>query len=91
MTQQRRPAACVAFMLLQASVFALLALSGDPATAADFSRDVQPILAEHCTLCHGADAKDRKSALRLDQRDAALKGGESGTAAIVPGRVAHRL
>jgi hypothetical protein len=57
------------------------------AAAADFQRDVQPILAEHCAQCHGADEKERKSGLRLDQRDAALKGGESGTAAIVPGKL----
>jgi len=52
----------------------------------DFSRDVQPILAEHCWHCHGTDADDRKSELRIDLRDNALKGGESGTAAIVPGK-----
>jgi hypothetical protein len=51
----------------------------------DFQRDVQPILAEHCTLCHGMDATDRKSGLRLDMREGALKGGDSGAAAIVPG------
>src|SRR6476620_6170717 len=58
-----------------------------PGAAADFLREVQPILSEHCMQCHGADEKERKSSLRLDQRDAALKGGESGTAAIVPGRL----
>ncbi len=57
-----------------------------PAVSADFHRDVQPILAEHCALCHGADASERRSRLRLDQRDAALKGGRSGTPAIVPGK-----
>ncbi len=50
-----------------------------------FNRDIQPVLAEHCTLCHGVDAAARKSGLRLDLRDSALKGGESGTVAIVPG------
>lgn len=52
----------------------------------DYLRDVQPILAEHCWHCHGTDAADRKAGLRLDQRDSSLKGGESGTAAIVPGK-----
>ena len=52
----------------------------------DFQRQVQPILAEHCTLCHGVDTADRKSGLRLDVRADALKGGESGSPAIVPGR-----
>ena len=65
----------------------LLLASGRRVVAADFLRDVQPILAEHCAQCHGADEKERKSGLRLDQRDAALKGGESGTAAIVPGKL----
>lgn len=51
-----------------------------------FQRDVQPIFAEHCTLCHGVDAANRKSGLRFDLRDSALKGGESGTPAIVPGK-----
>jgi hypothetical protein len=51
----------------------------------DFQRDVRPILAEHCAACHGVDAATRKGRLRLDQRAAALKGGRSGVAAIVPG------
>lgn len=52
----------------------------------DFARDVQSIFSEHCALCHGIDADDRKAGLRLDLRENALKGGESGTAAIVPGQ-----
>ncbi|MBI3865208.1 MAG: PSD1 domain-containing protein [Planctomycetia bacterium] len=55
------------------------------APPADFQRDVQPILAEHCAQCHGVDAAERKSGLRLDVRENALKGGDSGAAAIVPG------
>jgi len=51
-----------------------------------FQRDVQPILAEHCWHCHGIDSADRKAGLRLDRLEDALKGGDSGTAAIVPGR-----
>ena len=52
----------------------------------DFQRQVQPILAEHCTLCHGVDTDVRKAGLRLDVRVNALAGGESGNAAIVPGQ-----
>jgi hypothetical protein len=52
----------------------------------DFAREVRPILAEHCYSCHGPDASERKSELRLDQRDAALQGGKSQLPAIVPGR-----
>lgn len=32
----------------------------------DFARDIQPILAENCYFCHGPDAKQRASNLRLD-------------------------
>ena len=70
-----------AFLLL----FVPLVMTGSSGNATDFQRDIQPILAEHCTLCHGVDAADRKAGLRLDLRESALKGGESGTAAIVPG------
>ena len=63
--------------------------SGSAAPPVDFQRQVQPILAENCTLCHGVDGDDRKSGLRLDLRPDALKGGESGSPAIVPGRPAE--
>ena len=63
--------------------------SGSAAPPVDFQRQVQPILAEICTLCHGVDGDDRKSGLRLDLRPDALKGGESGSPAIVPGRPAE--
>ena len=51
----------------------------------DFVRDVQPILAEHCLHCHGADPDARQSGLRLDVPEEALRGGDSGESAIVPG------
>lgn len=56
------------------------------AAPVDFVREVQPILAEHCTHCHGSDEESRKGSLQLDVREAALKGGESDGAAIVPGK-----
>ncbi len=76
-----------------ARVLSLLAigflLSGSAladAAEVDFQRDVQPILAEHCTHCHGADAKSRQGGLRLDVREDPLRGGDTGAAAIVPGK-----
>jgi len=51
----------------------------------DFLTEIQPILAEHCARCHGVDAETRESGLRLDVREAALAGGDSGEPAIVPG------
>jgi hypothetical protein len=53
-----------------------------------FLEDVQPILVDHCGHCHGIDEATRQGGLRLDLRDAALAGGDSGTAAIVPGKPA---
>ncbi|HEY7326345.1 MAG TPA: PSD1 and planctomycete cytochrome C domain-containing protein [Gemmataceae bacterium] len=49
-----------------------------------FNSQVRPILARHCFKCHGPDEKARKARLRLDQRDAALRGGKSKQPAIVP-------
>src|SRR5262245_42117521 len=56
--------------------------------AIDFARDVQPIFAAHCYACHGDDKQE--SGLRLDRKENALKGGESG-AAIIAMRSAESL
>src|SRR5262249_25374985 len=50
--------------------------------APDFARDVLPILERSCFRCHGPDKQ--KSGYRLDVRDIALKGGDSGKPAIIP-------
>jgi len=49
----------------------------------DFARQVKPLLERSCVSCHGG-VKPR-SLFRVDSRDAILKGGASGAAAIVPG------
>ena len=50
----------------------------------DFEKDIQPIFATHCLKCHGPDRQ--KSEFRLDQKAAALKGGESHAPDIRPGK-----
>ena len=57
----------------------------------DFEREIQPILAEHCSACHGVDGASRQAGLRLDSRAGALAGGDSGPTAIVPGEAAESL
>ena len=71
------------------SLVALFA-TGLPALAADdpegiefFEKRVRPILVDHCYKCHSAGRKI-KGELRLDSRQAVLKGGKTRPA-IVPG------
>lgn len=49
----------------------------------DFAKTIQPLLETRCLECHGE--KKQKGELRLDTKEAALKGGESGKT-VVPGK-----
>lgn len=62
--------------------FAPMAFAATPGKV-KFNRDIQPILSENCTFCHGPDKKHREADLRLDVREAAIEAG-----AIVPGNPA---
>ena len=75
------------WIALPATLFALV-LQGVAAAgeAVDFPREVLPILTDRCSHCHGVDDATRKGGLRLDDREKALTGGESGDPAIVPGK-----
>src|SRR5688572_32804289 len=71
-------------------VFALCSLAlgappqPNPADAEFFESRIRPLLVERCYECHSAGAKKLKGGLRLDSREGALKGGETGPA-LVPG------
>ncbi len=70
--------------LSKSSLTALLAGSlGLSAQPIDFESQIQPILEENCSDCHGEDKV--RSNFRVDQRPLMLKGGDSGLKGIVPG------
>ena len=89
--QKFLPAAALlaAFTLSAAETKKVLDLTKLPPAASgpvDFARDIQPIFAKHCQQCHGVEKQ--KGGLRLDLRQGALEGGDSG-AVIVPGKSAE--
>lgn len=74
-------------MKLTTPLFAIAALSAVTSFAAskpDFTKDIGPLLAKNCIECHGPDKQ--KGKLRLDSKEAAFKGGDSGKAGVVPGK-----
>jgi mono/diheme cytochrome c family protein len=83
-------AACGFLLLVQYGALAAAIDSArlpPPATrAVDFEKDIQPIFAKHCYSCHGPDKQ--KGEFRLDVKEKALAGGDSGPA-IVSGKSAN--
>jgi hypothetical protein len=77
-----RPLACGVAIVVAFHCGGSGLVAGEVESLVDFARQVQPILVEHCYQCHGVDKQE--SGLRLDQRSAALAGGDSGPA-VVPG------
>jgi len=73
---------------LHVQIFAASLSASEPAPAevvsVDFSRDVQPILAQRCYRCHGPDQAE--GGLRLNSREGAQAELDSGDHAVVPGK-----
>jgi mono/diheme cytochrome c family protein len=74
------------------AIIALVGLNGLAMRAVgaevDYARDIRPLFETHCYECHGP--KKQEAGLRLDQRAAALKGGDLGRD-IAPGSSAESL
>jgi hypothetical protein len=77
-------AVCVIFPVLSSTTTA-----SDPDFApADiefFEKRIRPLLVSRCYECHSAAAKQLQAGLRLDSREAMLRGGDGGRA-VVPGK-----
>jgi mono/diheme cytochrome c family protein len=69
-------------------IIVAIAFAARAAPAADqptFAQ-VKALLAAKCLACHGSDPEDLQGGYDLRSRDAAVKGGDSGRAAIIPGQ-----
>lgn len=75
------------FCFRTAMMFAAFATFKASAGTADYSRDIQPLFAEHCLECHGPDAS--KGGLVLTTLIGATKVLKSGEKGIVPGDIEH--
>jgi hypothetical protein len=65
-----------------------LATTALAASKPDFAKEILPILEKNCFECHGEEKQ--KGKLRMDTREALLKGGDTG-AALVAGKSAESL
>ncbi len=80
------------FVLAGAGALACRALAAEPLAGDDafFEKQVRPLLVTRCYQCHG-DLPEPKGGLRLTSREAILKGGESGPAAVAGNAAESRL
>jgi mono/diheme cytochrome c family protein len=72
-----RPRATITGALMLSAFLPALASEA----AVDFARDVEPIFKASCVECHGADKQ--KGDLRLDNREAAMRGGTNGVSIVL--------
>ena len=72
-----------ALLAILASIPALYAQSSAASTSDFFEAKIRPVLANNCYACHASSAQSQ-GGLRVDSREAMLRGGGRG-AAVVPG------
>ncbi|MFN0085063.1 MAG: DUF1553 domain-containing protein [Blastocatellia bacterium] len=84
-SRERLKSRVVLFLLLLGG--AAYSIAGRPAAQRriEFNREIRPILADKCWVCHGPDAPAKKIRLRLDSEAAAAADLGEGRRAIVAG------
>src|SRR5882757_9377946 len=86
MFQARSISALLLFFAL-----AMPAAAEDDAAGLQLFRDkIEPVLKNKCFACHSSTAKELQGGLRLDSRQAARRGGDTG-AAVTPSKPAESL
>ena len=70
----------VGFSAICASAAEVPRLPEPASSVVDFQRDIRPIFQQRCVTCHGTSTQT--NGLRLDDRNAALRGGYSGRAIL---------
>ncbi|MFN0086860.1 MAG: PSD1 and planctomycete cytochrome C domain-containing protein [Blastocatellia bacterium] len=83
MAKRVKLAFCLALAFAALGHFHERRAAGAQAGPADFARDVEPIFRSRCYECHGPEKASAQ--LRLDNRQAAMRGGLGG-AVILPGK-----
>ncbi len=70
------------------SLASSLSIAAEPALPEriEFNRDVRPILADHCFVCHGPDNNKREAELRLDN-ELGLRGTAKKPGVVIPGKL----
>jgi hypothetical protein len=72
----------IAIVVCLSGVKTLIAQDASPADLNFFEKRVRPVLVQRCFECHSAKAEKLKGGLLLDGREAILRGGDSGPAAV---------
>ncbi len=73
--------AALLLFFVSAAVSPLQAADGSAEDLEFFEKEVRPVLAEQCYVCHGSQLQQK--GLRLDSREAILAGGSRGPAIIL--------
>jgi mono/diheme cytochrome c family protein len=74
------------FRVILTALASAAALHADDAAESLFVRRIWPLFQDKCLACHGNDEKKIKAGYDMRSLEAAVRGGDSGTPALVPGK-----